>query len=159
MPPGRRTWHALAAPLAEPWSREESDLIDLKDMLASRSSLDSTPDSEEPPPCNVSIPRGPHKSWFAETYLYFNNAVGQVCSGIKRLAGSTGYIPERDCVWVQVVAVFAGKGKVAGLNYFEPRWVDGRLWQYDNGGIGFLWIDPVFQHLLVDLKRIDDDFR
>ncbi|CAL8466796.1 g6332 [Coccomyxa elongata] len=110
VPPGRRTWHALAAPLAEPWSREESDLIDLKDMLASRSSLDSTPDSEEPPPCNV-------------------------------------------------VAVFAGKGKVAGLNYIEPRWVDGRLWQYDNGGIGFLWIDPVFQHLLVDLKRIDDDFR
>lgn len=107
VPAGRRTWHALAAPVAEPWSREENDLIDLKDMLVARSSLDSTQDLEELPSCNV-------------------------------------------------VAVFAGKGKVAGLNYFEPRWVEGRLWQYDNGGIGFLWIGG---HMLVDLKRIDDDFR
>lgn len=59
----------------------------------------------------------------------------------------------------QVVAVYHGKGRVAGHNFFEPRWVDGRLWQYDDGGIGFVWIDPAFQYLLVDLKRIDEDLR
>ncbi len=84
VPPGRRTWHAMAAPLAEPWSSEESDLIDLKDMLMSRSSLDRTPDMEEPPPCDVSICVGPRKILLHEAHL--NYAVVPVCSCIKRLA-------------------------------------------------------------------------
>ncbi|KAK9916208.1 hypothetical protein WJX75_000032 [Coccomyxa subellipsoidea] len=109
VPAGRRTWHALAAPQAEPWNSEERDLINLRELIVPRLPLGDDEAADEPP-CNV-------------------------------------------------VAAYAGKGKVAGLNYFQPRWVEGRLWQYDDGGIGFLWIDAVFQHLLVDLKRIDDDFR
>ena len=37
---------------------------------------------------------------------------------------------------MQVVACFLGKGRVAGLE----KYVEGRLWQYRDGDIGFLWI-------------------
>ena len=42
-----------------------------------------------------------------------------------------------------------GRGKIAGLNYLEPRWVDGRLWQFDADHIGFLWLDTLLDFLLV----------
>jgi hypothetical protein len=60
---------------------------------------------------------------------------------------------------VQVVACYKGKGKVSGLDYASPHWVEGRLWLYDDGDMGFLWLDTLNDFLLVDLKRIDSDVR
>ena len=52
-----------------------------------------------------------------------------------------------------------GKGKIAGLGYLEARWVEGRLWQFDNDHIGFLWLDTLLDFLLVELTRIDSQLR
>lgn len=52
-----------------------------------------------------------------------------------------------------------GRGKIAGLNYLEPRWVEGRLWRFDNDHIGFLWLDTLLDFLLVEFARIDREFR
>ncbi|KAG2497386.1 hypothetical protein HYH03_004543 [Edaphochlamys debaryana] len=52
----------------------------------------------------------------------------------------------------RVVAIFKGQGRVAGNGFSNPSWVDGRLWVYDNGGIGFMWCDPF--DFLVDLERL-----
>ncbi|EFJ53064.1 hypothetical protein VOLCADRAFT_120169 [Volvox carteri f. nagariensis] len=52
----------------------------------------------------------------------------------------------------RVVAVYRGEGRVAGTNFRNPAWIDGRLWVYDNGTIGFLWRGDF--NFLVDLDRM-----
>ncbi|KAK9810790.1 hypothetical protein WJX73_007942 [Symbiochloris irregularis] len=52
----------------------------------------------------------------------------------------------------QVVACFNGRGWVAGAAAASKQ-VDGRLWLYDNGDLGFVWLDDV--QLLIDFQRID----
>ena len=59
----------------------------------------------------------------------------------------------------QVAACYMCKGKIAGLNYLEPRWVDGRLWAFDADHIAFLWLDTLLDFLLVELTRIDVELR
>jgi Cyclin D1 binding domain len=54
-----------------------------------------------------------------------------------------------------VVSCFKGMGRVAGPGFQDPQWVDGRLWLYEDGDIGFLWLEEY--EFLVDLSRIDDD--
>ena len=45
---------------------------------------------------------------------------------------------------VQVVACFKGRGWVAGAAAAaRAHEVDGRLWLYDNGDLGFVWLDDV----------------
>lgn len=58
VPAGRRTWHAQAAPLVEPWSREERDLVDLRDLLVPVFPPGDSEESEEPR-SNVSMPALP----------------------------------------------------------------------------------------------------
>ena len=46
--------------------------------------------------------------------------------------------------WVlQVVACFKGRGLVAGGINQASREVEGRLWLYDNGDLGFVWLDDI----------------
>lgn len=54
VPAGRRTWHALAAPQAEPWNSEERDLINLRELVVPRLPLGDDEAADEPP-CNVSL--------------------------------------------------------------------------------------------------------
>lgn len=42
----------------------------------------------------------------------------------------------------RVVAVYAGAGRIAGHNFSNPQWVPGRLWQYEGGGLAFLYMWP-----------------
>jgi hypothetical protein len=58
-----------------------------------------------------------------------------------------------------VTAAYKGRGKVAGVEYIAPHWTEGRLWLYNDGDIGFLWLDTANDFLLVDLKRIETDLR
>ncbi len=60
---------------------------------------------------------------------------------------------------MQVVASYEGKGKVAGIEYVAPHWVEGRLWLYGDGGMGFLWLDTANDFLLVDMERIDSELQ
>ncbi|GIL46117.1 hypothetical protein Vafri_3176 [Volvox africanus] len=53
----------------------------------------------------------------------------------------------------RVVAVYRGQGRVAGPNFRNPEWIEGRLWVYDNGSVGFLWSG--MYNFLVDLNRIN----
>ncbi|GFR42588.1 hypothetical protein Agub_g3515 [Astrephomene gubernaculifera] len=53
---------------------------------------------------------------------------------------------------LRVVAVYKGQGRVAGPGFSKPSWIEGRLWVYDNGSIGFLWRGEF--DVLVDLERM-----
>ncbi|GLC34138.1 F-box only protein 31 [Pleodorina starrii] len=52
----------------------------------------------------------------------------------------------------RVVAVYRGEGRIAGHNFRNPQWIEGRLWVYDNGSIGFLWRGDM--NVLMDLDRM-----
>ncbi|PNH01513.1 F-box protein [Tetrabaena socialis] len=52
----------------------------------------------------------------------------------------------------RVVAVFPGQGRVAGTGFSNPTWIEGRLWVYDNGSIGFLWRGEF--DFLLDMERM-----
>jgi hypothetical protein len=56
---------------------------------------------------------------------------------------------------LQVASCYKGKGQIGAAPGEPPRWVEGRLWQYTDGDIGFVWLDNVDR--LVDFKRIDAD--
>ena len=60
---------------------------------------------------------------------------------------------------LQVVAIYEGKGRIAALGYAESTWVEGRLWEYSDGACGFVWLNTVFDYMLVQLERIDADMR
>lgn len=55
----------------------------------------------------------------------------------------------------QVVACYEGKGRVAHEGFQDPEWVEGRLWVYDDGTIGFLWLGQF--GFLIDYWRLDAD--
>lgn len=58
---------------------------------------------------------------------------GQTLSFKQRAAGV-----ERSDAAVQVVASFRGRGRMDN----SDQWYEGRLWQYADGDIGFLWLLP-----------------
>lgn len=62
-----------------------------------------------------------------------------------------------DCIRtvLQVVACFKGRGWVTEPGYTLPEQVEGRLWLYSDGGIGFIFLDGF--DFLVDLTRMDKD--
>ena len=60
---------------------------------------------------------------------------------------------------LQVVAIYEGKGRIAALGYAESTWVEGRLWEDSDGACGFVWLNNVFDYMLVQLERIDADMR
>ncbi len=57
VPAGRRTWHALAAPAAEPWSEEEAELVELREQLLPGVAPGEGAPLQEPASHNVSFPR------------------------------------------------------------------------------------------------------
>ncbi|CAL5227398.1 g10353 [Coccomyxa viridis] len=58
-----------------------------------------------------------------------------------------------------VVGIYEGKGSIAALAYNQARWVEGRLWEYSDGSCGFVWLDTMFDFVLVQLERIETDLR
>lgn len=50
----------------------------------------------------------------------------------------------------RVVAVHAGRGRVAGTGFANPAWLDGRLFVYDDGSCGLIWSDG----FLIDFERL-----
>jgi hypothetical protein len=57
----------------------------------------------------------------------------------------------------RVVAIHTGQGQTAHKGFQNPQWVDGRLWAYDDGSCGFVFmIRPQVYHL-IDLERLDAD--
>lgn len=53
----------------------------------------------------------------------------------------------------RVVAVYRAEARIAEVNFQHPRWVDARVWVYDNGSIGVLWRGNL--NFLVDFDRLD----
>lgn len=52
----------------------------------------------------------------------------------------------------RVVAIHTGAARVAGVGFSSPAWVEGRLWVYEDGTMGFLWLDDF--EFLVDFARL-----
>jgi hypothetical protein len=60
----------------------------------------------------------------------------------------TGQPPQQ-----QVVSVHAGQGQVAGTGFSSPQMVEGRLFVYGDGTLGFLFMEP--HNFLIDYRRLD----
>lgn len=54
-----------------------------------------------------------------------------------------------------VVSAYKGEGRSSDDFFSPPDWVDGRLWVYDDGDIGFVWLQD--HDVLIDYQRLDSD--
>eukprot|EP00198_Chlamydomonas_reinhardtii_P007876 XP_001697213.1 predicted protein [Chlamydomonas reinhardtii] len=72
-------------------------------------------------------------------------------AGAQEAPAGTGAAATRRTP-LRVVAIYKGQGRVAGAGFSNPAWIDGRLWVYDNGRIGFLWQGDF--DFIVDLERL-----
>lgn len=60
----------------------------------------------------------------------------------------------------KVVGIHQGKGRVADHGFKNPKWINGRLWVYEDGTCGFVFelgSGNLAVHHLVDLERLDAD--
>eukprot|EP00891_Asterochloris_glomerata_P002379 jgi/Astpho2/2379/fgenesh1_pg.00044_%23_27_t len=57
----------------------------------------------------------------------------------------------------QVALCYQGKGSCAWTMGYPSTSCEGRLWQYSDGTLGFLWIHPVHGERIVDYARLDGD--
>lgn len=57
----------------------------------------------------------------------------------------------------RVVAVHRGQGQIANRGFKNPSWVDGRLFVYEDGTCGFVYMVRPHVYHLVDLERLDAD--
>jgi hypothetical protein len=57
----------------------------------------------------------------------------------------------------RVVSIYRGQGRLAGHGFSDPHWVEGRLWVYEDGSCGFVFMAEPMRCYLVDLQRLDGD--
>jgi hypothetical protein len=57
----------------------------------------------------------------------------------------------------RVVAVHRGQGQIANRGFKNPSWVDGRLFVYEDGTCGFVYMVRQHVYHLVDFERLDAD--
>lgn len=57
----------------------------------------------------------------------------------------------------RVLAVHRGQGQIANRGFKNPSWVEGRLWVYADGSLGFVYMVRPHVYHLVDLERLDAD--
>lgn len=57
----------------------------------------------------------------------------------------------------RVVAIHKGQGQVASRGFKDPNWVEGRLWVYEDGSCGFVFMVRSHVYHLIDLERLDSD--
>lgn len=57
----------------------------------------------------------------------------------------------------RVVAIHKGQGQVANRGFKDPSWVEGRLWVYEDGSCGFVFMVRDHVYHLIDLERLDSD--
>ncbi|CAD7701582.1 unnamed protein product [Ostreobium quekettii] len=54
-----------------------------------------------------------------------------------------------------VVNCHGGHGRVAQAGFRNPEWIEGQLWEYSNGNIGFIWEGG--HNFLINFVRAEDD--
>jgi hypothetical protein len=64
---------------------------------------------------------------------------------------------EADMQSRKVVGIYRGQGRLAGHGFSNPSWVEGRLWVYEDGSCGFVFMAEPLRCYLVDLQRLDGD--
>lgn len=57
----------------------------------------------------------------------------------------------------RVVAIHKGEGQIANRGFKDPSWVEGRLWVYEDGTCGFVYMVRPHVYHLIDLERLDND--
>lgn len=76
--------------------------------------------------------------------------------GHLTIAGLRDVTEEADTL-KEVALCYQGKGSCAWTMGYPSTSCEGRLWQYSDGTLGFLWIHPVHGERIVDYARLDGD--
>jgi hypothetical protein len=142
VPAGQITWQADAAPLPQPLAEAEQQLVDQRPVYAAVSAsvtefyqqlqqVHQQAALQQPPP----FPAAGLAAVIEDTVLAAGESVTRQPSA------------------QQVVSVHAGQGQVAGTGFSSPQMVEGRLFVYGDGTLGFLFMEP--HNFLIDYRRLD----
>jgi hypothetical protein len=182
VPAGQVSWKAAAAPLPQPWPDREQQLVAARDDLvsdaASGAMMVALREAAQQPAGGVS---GMQLSAAALELLLAQVLDDQPPGVVSAAALAGGVVGASDAdvateavrhtslqlrhlkAWIlaravrQVVAVYVGQGRTAQRGFRNAKWVDGRLWVYDDGSCGFVWqLRPGVNHL-IDFERMDGD--
>lgn len=120
---GQTTFWAEAAPIPEPWPAEEVQLVQQRPSFV-RDAAGADPEAPD-----------------AEAAGAAGGAPGLQAAHAPQGAAAR-----------RVVACHRGHGRIADHGFANARWVEGRLWVYDSGAVGLLWLGSV--NFLVDLTPL-----
>ena len=129
-------WQAAAASLSDPLSAQELLLISLRGHLPSAGLQDNIEEADTPKE--------------ASPFAFV-------------ITASTSFNAIHHAHWrmgaflQQVTLCYQGKGSCAWTMGYPSTSCEGRLWQYSDGTLGFLWIHPVHGERIVDYARLDGD--
>lgn len=123
VPAGEKTWTACTATLRTSLTSEEGSILMESEQEADMQDFESDRELELE---NVTPPR----------YIYdpFNS-------------------PEHLNNRGPVVRCYDGKGLIASEGYTSPTWVDGCLWEYEGGGISFVYMTS--PHVVLNFSRCE----
>lgn len=175
VPAGEVTWKAAAAPLPTPWPDEEQQLVALRHQMVAVTAESAAHlaeiEAEEDAAGSVIaalMQQDDQQNADADAQQAAQPAgadgAGMLEGGIAGFAMQQAQAHiARINAWAEamqgrrVVAVHRGQGQTAGRGFKNPTWVEGRLWVYDDGSCGFVYmVRPHVLHL-IDFERLDGD--
>lgn len=151
VPAGERSWTAPASPLPQPWGEREERLILERALYAALSAAAVAHWQAEAEEGEEAAGQQQQQQPADELQQQPQPDNGSASTSAQAQGAGAGRSPAA----VKVVATYAGQGRVAEEGFESPAWVEGRLWVYDSGRIGFLWQEQF--GFLIDYVRLDED--
>lgn len=165
MPAGQESWVASASPLPQPWSDFEQMLVINRSVFVD---VDALAAGWAAPAAaggggqaaGVDIPGGAAvaPALAAAGGAAVEPAPAPAAAPAHGIGGGQFEFAAHPAAVApdelpSVVAIHQGLGQVALAGHVDAEWVEGRLFVYDNGSLGFLWLDTL--HVLIDYRRVD----